>query len=87
MLNDENFVSNQSIDLLSKQLIPRKMKEQSRQNVIFHCCLRRGKLYPFLSLNNDVLSCFRWDESMYTYCHPERIMFFDFTLGVYFERR
>ena len=68
------------------------MKEQSRQKKkkkkndwYMHILLlftTRG-VVPFLGLNNDVLSCFRW----ITYCHPERIIFSNFTLGVYFERR
>ena len=93
-----NFVSNQSLDLISKQSIAKKKKKKKkwRNKADKHFCLVHayfiiiydvGSCTPFLNLNNDVLSCLRRDESMYTYCHPERIMFLDFTLGVYFERR
>ena len=68
----------------------KKKKKKKKKNVKYmHISLlftSRG-VVPFLSLNNDMLSCFRWDESTYTYFHPERIMFSDFTLGVDFGGR
>ena len=36
----------------------KKKKKKIFGTCIFHCCLRGEGLYSFLSLNNDVLSCF-----------------------------